>query len=188
MVWEAEDGHDHWHVKHAARYSLWSADRAAMVAPAMKVGFCLIDSQQRRLARARRGGLHARRANNFCAPGQAPSAKPGGGHLGRAGVTSIVRTLAFQWVDVSDVQPGTYWLRARGRSRQLGAREQRIERPAPMPHESFDDPGLRRPRRSTRGIISATAPTHRPACHEHVREQPRRTRVPHHRAPAPRHG
>ena len=44
IIWEPEDGHDHWHLKNAARYSLWNSDKTAEVAPALKVGFCLIDS------------------------------------------------------------------------------------------------------------------------------------------------
>ena len=47
MIFEPEDGHDHWHLKNAARYSLWNEAKTAEVAPAMKVGFCLIDSQRR---------------------------------------------------------------------------------------------------------------------------------------------
>ena len=44
IIWEPEDGHNHWHLKNAARYSLWNSDKTAEVAPALKVGFCLIDS------------------------------------------------------------------------------------------------------------------------------------------------
>ena len=46
IIWEPEDGHDHWHLKNAARYSLWNSDKTAEVAPALKVGFCLIDSER----------------------------------------------------------------------------------------------------------------------------------------------
>src|SRR5690348_5201189 len=36
LAFEPADGHDHWHLHDAARYSLWAADRSAEVAPAMK--------------------------------------------------------------------------------------------------------------------------------------------------------
>jgi hypothetical protein len=110
MVWEPQDGHDHWHVQHAARYSLWSADRTTMVAPAMKVGFCLIDNTH--VDSHGPGSAHyTTPANDFCAQGrpQVPSLVEGIS----AGWRDIYRRdLAFQWVDATDVQPGRYWLRA----------------------------------------------------------------------------
>lgn len=45
MIYSSADGHHHWHLQHAARYSLWDDSRSAEVAPAQKVGFCLEDSQ-----------------------------------------------------------------------------------------------------------------------------------------------
>ena len=45
--YESEDGHNHWHLREVARYSLWNAARTAEVTPGMKVGFCLEDSQRR---------------------------------------------------------------------------------------------------------------------------------------------
>ena len=110
MVWEPEDGHDHWHMKHAARYSLWSADRMAMVAPAMKVGFCLIDLQ-RVDSHGPGSRVYTLSDNDFCAQGnsQVPSLVEG---ISAGWRDVYVRDLAFQWVDVTDVQPGTYWLRS----------------------------------------------------------------------------
>jgi hypothetical protein len=109
MVWEPQDGHDHWHVQHAARYSLWNADRTAMAAPAMKVGFCLIDSQH---VDSHGPGSRAYTiaGNDYCAQGnpQVPSLVEG---ISAGWRDVYTRDLAFQWVDVSDVQPGTYWLR-----------------------------------------------------------------------------
>ena len=34
-----------WHLRHAARYSLWDEAATAEVAPASKIGFCLVDSE-----------------------------------------------------------------------------------------------------------------------------------------------
>jgi hypothetical protein len=43
---ENSDGHRHWHLKGAARYSLWDEAGRAQAAPASKVGFCLLDSER----------------------------------------------------------------------------------------------------------------------------------------------
>lgn len=110
IIWEPEDGHDHWHLKDAARYSLWNAAKTAEVAPAMKVGFCLIDSQHVD-SHGPRSRVYTTAANGYCAQGN-----PGVSSLVEgisAGWRDVyTRGLAFQWVDVTDVQPGTYWLRA----------------------------------------------------------------------------
>ena len=108
IAWEAEDGHNHWHVKHAARYSLWSADRTTMVAPAMKVGFCLIDYEKAD-SHGPASEVYTLEAHDFCAQGNpgVPSLVEG---ISPGWRDVYPRTLAFQWVDVSDVQPGTYWL------------------------------------------------------------------------------
>ena len=46
LRYETADGHNHWHLKEIARYALWNAARTAEVTPAMKVGFCLEDSER----------------------------------------------------------------------------------------------------------------------------------------------
>jgi hypothetical protein len=155
MIWEAEDGHDHWHIKHAARYSLWSADRTAMVAPAQKVGFCLIDSQH---VDSHGPGSQVYRLsdNDFCAQGrpQVPSLVEGVS----AGWRDVyVRTLAFQWVDVSDVQPGTYWLRTEVDPDNWARESDESNAPAYASNASTI-PGYVA-RGVDAGIISTTAPT-----------------------------
>lgn len=111
LVYEDGDGHGHWHLMHAARYSLWNSARSAEVAPAMKAGFCLEDTEH--------------------VDAHGPGARVYGGVLdhrfceqGRPNVLSVFQgvspgwrdvysnRLAFQWVDVSAVQPGSYSLRS----------------------------------------------------------------------------
>jgi hypothetical protein len=110
VLFETDDSHDHWHLKHIARYSLWNAEGTAEVAPAQKVGFCLVDSQ-RIEASASSPQMYTVSRNNFCEQGD-----PGASDLTMgvsAGWRDIYnRNLAFQWVDVSDVAPGSYRLRA----------------------------------------------------------------------------
>ncbi len=65
IIFESEDGHDHWHLKNAARYSLWNDDMTAEVTPGMKVGFCLIDSQ-RRETHGPSSRVYDTGDNNFC--------------------------------------------------------------------------------------------------------------------------
>jgi hypothetical protein len=110
VIYETDDSHDHWHLKHIARYSLWNSARTAEVGPAQKVGFCLVDSERRE-----QGGpaspVYTVDGNRFCEQDR-PSAS--GVTMGvSAGWRDIYESsLAFQWVDISDVPPGRYRLRA----------------------------------------------------------------------------
>jgi hypothetical protein len=110
IVWEPEDGHDHWHLMNAARYSLWNSDKTAEAAPALKVGFCLIDST-RIETHGPSTRVYTTATNNFCGQNEPQRSSIVEGVS--AGWRDLYdRTLAFQWVDVTDVQPGVYWLRA----------------------------------------------------------------------------
>jgi hypothetical protein len=113
LIFASADGHHHWHLQHAAKYSLWNAAKTAEVAPAQKVGFCLDDSQH---VEAGKGPATAVYADNvapfrdFCqqyrpnATSLFEGISPGWRDL-------YSRELAFQWVDASNVLPGEYWLR-----------------------------------------------------------------------------
>jgi hypothetical protein len=155
IIWEPEDGHDHWHLKDAARYSLWNAAKTAEVAPAMKVGFCLIDSQ-----RIETNGPSSARytvsGNNFC--GQDEPQRSSITEGVSAGWRDIYdRTLAFQWVDVTDVQPGTYWLRSEIDPEDF-VREASEVNPSTFAAASSTIPGYRA-RPVDAGVVSATTPT-----------------------------
>jgi hypothetical protein len=111
--YSSADGHHHWHLQHIARYSLWNALRTAEVAPSQKVGFCLDDSE------------HVESNKGPASPVYATNVPPYTGYCRQwePDATSLYegispgwrdvyeRSLAFQWVDVSDVAPGEYWLR-----------------------------------------------------------------------------
>ncbi len=110
MLYESADGHNHWHLRSAMRYGLYDLSKTALVAPASKIGFCLADSE------------------SVVVPSQAPKAYPLPGdpfcqqnNTAAPSVTMGVSAgwrdrypsfLTFQWVDVSNVQPGRYWLGA----------------------------------------------------------------------------
>ncbi|MEA2223408.1 MAG: hypothetical protein QOH83_1784 [Solirubrobacteraceae bacterium] len=110
LIYETNDDHEHWHLMHAMRYSLWSDDRTAEVAPVQKVGFCMVDSE-RVEAPASSRAVYSEQSDNFCrwqepdAPSVFMGVSPGWRDL-------YSSALAFQWVDISDVAPGRYWLRA----------------------------------------------------------------------------
>jgi hypothetical protein len=108
VLYETDDSHDHWHLKHIARYSLWNVEGTAEVAPAQKVGFCLLDSQR---VEAPGSSPQTYTGSNLCEQ-RNPTAS--GLTMGvSAGWRDVYnRELAFQWVDVSDVAPGSYRLRA----------------------------------------------------------------------------
>ncbi len=110
VIYETDDTHDHWHLRNAMGYSLWSENRSVEVAPSQKAGFCLVDSE-----RVDPDGpadpAYTESSERFCeqaAPG-APSVFMGVSP-GWRDIYSYV--LAFQWIDISDVAPGRYWLRA----------------------------------------------------------------------------
>jgi hypothetical protein len=104
VKYETTDGHDHFHLQRIARYSLWDAANTAEVAPAMKVGFCLLDS-------TKIAGSVARTYASNCEQGNPDAATV------KMGVSSGWRdlygsTLPFQWVDVTHTVPGAYRLHA----------------------------------------------------------------------------
>jgi hypothetical protein len=115
FVYAANDGHQHWHLQNVAAYSLWNYAKTHSVAPADKVGFCMADSEH---------------VDPFGPTTAYYSDNPAPGVPSRAfceknnpdalsvfeGISSgwrdlYEKTLVFQWVDVSDVAPGVYWLR-----------------------------------------------------------------------------
>lgn len=114
--YESADGHNHYHLKNAAEYSLWNLAETARMALAQKTeaGFCLEDSEQI-------GGnvpaAYASSTNNFCGRNQGP----GSGNPPNPLIMGIspgwrdiyYKGLSYQWVDVSNVAPGRYRLASR---------------------------------------------------------------------------
>jgi hypothetical protein len=113
MLFVNADGHHHWHLQHVAKYSLWNAAKTAEVAPAQKVGFCLEDSEHVEVSKGPPGAIYSDDVapyRDFCQRYQ-----PYTTHV-YEGISPGWRDdysyqLGFQWVDVSDVMPGEYWLR-----------------------------------------------------------------------------
>ena len=98
LIYETADGHNHWHLRAAMRYGLFNEAKSAEVAPAQKVGFCLIDSEH---VDASGPSAAVYLVGTFCAKNNPTAATL------TMGISSGWRdkygsTLAFQWVDVSD--------------------------------------------------------------------------------------
>ena len=114
MEYVTADGHEHWHLQHVAYYSLWNADKTAEVAPSQKVGFCLEDSEHVEPEKGpsepvyKDGGDHPR---EFCRYRQPATTEVFEG-ISEGWRDLYTSDLAFQWVNVSNVLPGEYWLRA----------------------------------------------------------------------------
>ena len=112
VYYETADGHNHFHLKNAMRYSLWNASRTAQVAAGSKVGFCLYDIQQLSSAPVMTTNPNYTEAvTNFCDQGNpgATSLKMGTSPGWR---DVYNKSLSYQWVDVSDTSPGTYYVAA----------------------------------------------------------------------------
>jgi hypothetical protein len=107
---ENSDGHRHWHLTGAARYSLWDETGSSQVAPASKVGFCLLDSEHID-SFGPTTKVYSRSATRYCGEGQPNAAQVFEG-ISAGWLDYYPYDLPFQWVDVSDVAPGPYRLAA----------------------------------------------------------------------------
>ena len=108
VTFERGDGHNHFHLNKAMRYSLWNLERTAQVAPGQKVGFCLYDIENAPSPSPAPDPLvYSGSVTQFCDQNQ-----PGSTDL-RMGTSSGWRdvydkSLAYQWIDVSNTTPGRY--------------------------------------------------------------------------------
>jgi hypothetical protein len=111
LVYVTADGHEHWHLQHTASYSLWNEAKTARVAPAQKVGFCLEDSEHVEPEVGPAKAVYSEGAGRkFCDQHEPEATRLFEGVS--AGWRDLYESnLAFQWVDVSNVLPGKYWLR-----------------------------------------------------------------------------
>jgi hypothetical protein len=101
------DGHDHWHVQEMMRYDLWGQSGAIRGA---KVGFCFLDSEPFDLSLP---GASHQSFYHSSSCGHDPSALSNlmGVSIGWGDMYGW--DLAFQWVDITGLPPGTYTVRAR---------------------------------------------------------------------------
>jgi hypothetical protein len=111
VIYETADGHNHWHLMKVARYSLWNESRTAEVAPGQKVGFCLYDVVSVSGAPVVDPSFYEGPVVRWCEVGNPQATQLRMGIS--AGYQDVYdKSLTYQWVDVSDVQPGVYWVAA----------------------------------------------------------------------------
>ena len=105
---ETDDGHNHFHLIEAIEYVLWNELQGIQTAIGSKVGFCLVDSQQMEPGSDQ---AYSEDLDDFC-----QEDNPQATAL-RMGISSGWRdiydaTTTLQWVYVSNVAPGRYWIGA----------------------------------------------------------------------------
>lgn len=113
MLYVNADGHHHWHLQRVAQYSLWNAGKTAEVAPSQKVGFCLEDSQHVEPSIGPQTAVYASDIfpyEDFCQRYR-PNATSVHEGISPGWRDTYGASVAFQWVNVSNVAPGEYWLR-----------------------------------------------------------------------------
>jgi hypothetical protein len=110
ISFETADGHNHWHLQRAARFSLWNEAGTAEVAPGAKVGFCLED-----VIHVDTFGpaspAYDSNSIQYCRQNQ-PSASSIFEGISSGWQDVYGAKLPYQWVDASDVPPGRYRLGA----------------------------------------------------------------------------
>jgi hypothetical protein len=108
VLFEEADGHDHFHLKNAMRYSLWNVQRTAQVAPGQKAGFCLYDIEDAPSPSPPPDPqVYTADVTHFCEQGNPSSTSLRMGTS--AGWRDVyAKYLAYQWVDVSGTAPGQY--------------------------------------------------------------------------------
>jgi Lysyl oxidase len=110
IEFETTDGHDHWHLMSAARFSLWNEPGTAQVAPSAKVGFCLEDGEPVD-SFAAPSAKYSESAIQRCKEGQ-PDASSVYQGISSGWQDVYGPNVPFQWVDISEVAPGRYRLGA----------------------------------------------------------------------------
>ncbi|HEX8074588.1 MAG TPA: lysyl oxidase family protein [Thermoleophilaceae bacterium] len=110
LVYVPSLNHQHFHVRGIVSYQLVEAGTGAVTEESAKnrVGFCLIDAESRDADAATQAG-YTPAASNDCGY-RDPAAAAVTMGLSAGWRDRYWRELQYQWVDVSDVQPGVYQL------------------------------------------------------------------------------
>lgn len=111
FAYATADGHNHWHLQNIAMYSLWNRARTREVAPAMKVGFCLEDSDHFNPAVGPSAPVYNDTHGRAFCQHDNPDALSLWEGISAGWRDLYKRSVSFEWVDVSNVEPGVYWLR-----------------------------------------------------------------------------
>ena len=110
IKFERVDGHGHFHLRGIVEYSLWDTSGTVEIRSGAKVGFCLLDVEERPDLHPNPGPERYKLWDpdiHFCKSG-----RPGAKNL-RMGISEGWQDIysfaaPFQWIDVSNVRPGYY--------------------------------------------------------------------------------
>ena len=110
IKFERVDGHGHFHLRGIVEYSLWDTSGTVEIRSGAKVGFCLLDVEERPDLHPNPGPERYMLWDpdiHFCKSG-----RPGAKNL-RMGISEGWQDIysfaaPFQWIDVSNVRPGYY--------------------------------------------------------------------------------
>lgn len=108
VQYETDDGHNHFHLANAVEYSLWDITQGTRLAEASKVGFCLVDTEQREEGNE---AAYLIEQFNYCSADD-PDTESLTMGISPGWRDTYDATITFQWVDVSSVPPGFYWVGA----------------------------------------------------------------------------
>ena len=135
LKYETTDLHNHWHFQRAARYSLWNEAKNAEIDASTKVGFCFLDigHGDPNYNPALDAPIHFQYSGTVAPKTFGSSTNNCLAHLPSfpdpnddvvpqrtqidMGISTgwrdvYERTLPFQYIDVSNLQPGHFWLRS----------------------------------------------------------------------------
>lgn len=108
VIYETNDGHNHFHLINASEYALWNEARTEEIGESAKVGFCLLDTEQ---FDTRYDSLYDIDAYDYCEQNRPESTDL---HMGitPGWVDTYDANTTLQWVDTSNIAPGRYWISA----------------------------------------------------------------------------
>ena len=116
IKYEVTDDHLHWHLMKIAEYSLWDHTKTSQVVVGEKVGFCLydigrVDGVPGPPSQIYDGGGNWCAASGYTGGGSTAESLAMGTSEGWRDVYGF--TINLQWIDVTDVAPGNYYLAGR---------------------------------------------------------------------------
>jgi hypothetical protein len=105
------DGHDHWHVKDAARYKLRQLGGSGQVREGVKEGFCFYEVWPYNLTLPGAPESKHYREGNTCGGSEHEEARQVKMGLSVGWTDIYSYALPFQWIDITGLPSGTYVLR-----------------------------------------------------------------------------
>jgi len=106
--YETSDDHNHFHLNAAAEYTLWDEAQTTIVGDSAKIGFCLLDTEQ---ADNRGERFYDINSFNYCEQNN-PDATQMRMGISPGWVDTYDANTTLQWVDISNIAPGRYWIGA----------------------------------------------------------------------------